>query len=82
MKSASVLETIMRTYVVQNVNMNLVGVQPADFVIQPDLRNFDITEFSRADEMSSIGAETTIDLMPTLERLLSGVDDKLFIRSL
>ena len=82
MKSASVLETIMRTYVVQNVNMNSVGVQPADFVIQPDVRDFDITEFSRADEMSAIGAETTIDLMPKLQQQLSRVDDKLFIRSL
>jgi predicted acylesterase/phospholipase RssA/CRP-like cAMP-binding protein len=78
MKSASVLETIMRTYVVQNVNMNSVGVQPADFVIQPDVRDFDITEFSRADEMSAIGAETALELLPKLKQILSRVDDKLF----
>ena len=78
MKSASVLETIMRTYVVQNVNMNSVGVQPADFVIQPDVRDFDVTEFSRADEMSTIGAQTTRESLPQLKQLLSRVDSKLF----
>ena len=78
MKSASVLETIMRTYVVQNVNMNSVGVQPADFVIQPDVRDFDITEFSRADEMSAIGAQTAHESLPQLKQLLSRVDSKLF----
>ena len=78
MKSASVLETIMRTYVVQNVNMNSVGVQPADFVIQPDVRDFDITEFSRADEMSVIGAKIARESLPKLKQLLSRVDDKLF----
>jgi predicted acylesterase/phospholipase RssA len=78
MKTASILETIMRTYVVQNVNMNSVGVQPADFVIQPDVRDFDITEFSRADEMSAIGAKTTLELLPQLKQLLSRVDDRLF----
>ncbi len=78
MKPASILETIMRTYVVQNVNMNSVGVQPADVVIQPDVRNFEITEFSRADEMSAIGAETTLDMLPQLFQLLSRVDSQLF----
>ena len=78
MKSASVLETIMRTYVVQNVNMNSVGVQPADFVIQPDVRDVDVTEFSRADEMSTIGAQTTRESLPQLKQLLSRVDSKLF----
>jgi predicted acylesterase/phospholipase RssA len=78
MKPASVLETIMRTYVVQNVNMNSVGVQPADFVIQPNVMDFDITEFSRADEMSMIGSETTHEVLPRLKQLLSRVDDKLF----
>ncbi len=78
MKPASIIETIMRTYVVQNVNMNSVGVQPADFVIQPDVRDFEITEFSRADEMSAIGAKSTLDVLPQLKQLLSRVDSQLF----
>lgn len=78
MKAASVLETIMRTYIVQNVNMNSVGVQPADFVIQPNMSEFNSTEFSRADEMAAIGTQSAIQSMPELKRLLSQIDDKLF----
>ena len=78
MKSASVLQTILRTYIVQNVNMNSVGVKPADFVIQPDTSEFAATEFNRADEMAAIGRKTTLESMPALKQLLSRVDDKLF----
>ena len=81
MRSASTLQTIMRTYLVQNVNMNSVGVEPADFVIQPDVKEFDIAEFTRADEMAAIGEKTTRDTMPQLKQLLSRIDDKLFTRN-
>jgi len=39
--------------------MNSVGVQPADFVVAPDVTSFDISEFTRADEMAVIGETTT-----------------------
>ena len=78
MKSASAIKTILRTYVVQNVNMNSVGVAPADFVIQPDVTGFDITEFTRADEMAAIGAETTRKAIPKLREYLADFDKELF----
>ncbi len=78
MKSASIMNTILRTYVVQNVNMNSVGVAPADFVIQPDVTGFDITEFVRAKEMATIGAETTLREIPKLRKLLATVDKQLY----
>lgn len=78
MKSASVLQTILRTYIVQNVNMNSVGVKPADFVIQPDTSEFAATEFNRVDEMAAIGRKTALESMPSLKQLLSRVDDQLF----
>lgn len=78
MKSASFIQTLLRTYVVQNVNMNSVGVAPADIVIQPDVTEFDITEFTRAKEMAAIGEETTIAAMPKLKELLAKFDDKVF----
>lgn len=78
MKTASIMKTILRTYVVQNVNMNSVGVAPADFVIQPDVTGFDITEFSRAKEMAAIGAETALDSIPKLKALLATVDKELY----
>lgn len=81
MKVASTLQTIMRTYLVQHVNLNAVGEQPADFAIQPDVTEFDITEFTRADEMAAIGEKATLDKMPALLKLLAQVDNKLFIAS-
>jgi len=78
MKPASAIKTILRTYVVQNVNMNSVGVAPADFVIQPDVTQFDITEFTRADEMAAIGKQTALESMPRLKELLAHYDKQLF----
>ena len=78
MKSASAFETILRTYLVQNLNMNSVGEEPADFVIQPNVSKFDLTEFMRADEMSAIGEETTLKAIPELKTLLAKLDKQLF----
>ena len=55
----STIQVIMRQTMVQDYNMNSVGVQPADFVVAPDVTSFDISEFTRADEMAHIGEATT-----------------------
>ncbi len=78
MKHASAINTVLRTYVVQNANMNSVGVAPADFVIQPDISEFEITEFTRADEMAEIGKSKTRELIPKLRELLRTIDPPLF----
>ncbi len=43
----STIQVIMRQSMIQNYNMNSVGVQPADFVIAPDVTAFDLSEFTR-----------------------------------
>ena len=78
MKQASAISTLLRTYVVQNVNMNSVGVAPADFVIQPDISEFGIAEFTRADEMAEIGKLKTRELISKLRELLCTIDPTLF----
>lgn len=78
MKKASTIKTILRTFVVQNVNMNSVGVAPADFVIQPNVNEFDIAEFTRAGEMSAIGEKSANEAMPRLKKMLAKLDGKLF----
>lgn len=78
MKSASTLQTLIRTFLVQSVNMNSVGVQPADFVIQPEVTEFESVEFSRAQEMADIGAASTEMVLPQLKKILSHVDAQLF----
>jgi predicted acylesterase/phospholipase RssA len=78
MRSASTLQTILRSYLVQNKNMNSVGVQPADVVIEPDVTQFELTEFNRTDELAAEGAKATLEVIPKIKELLSQLDDKMF----
>ena len=74
----STIQVIMRQNMIQNYNMNTVEVQPADFVIAPDVTSFDISEFTRADEMALIGETTTNATVAKLRKMLSKLDSKLF----
>jgi len=74
----STVQVIMRQSMIQNYNMNSVGVKPADFVIAPDVTSFDISEFTRADEMAVIGEKTTNETVANLRKMLSKLDSKLF----
>ena len=44
-RAASSIETLLRSYLVQNHSVNSLGVQDADFVIEPDVTQFDLTAF-------------------------------------
>ena len=72
------IQVIMRQTMVQDYNMNSVGVQPADFVLAPDVTSFDISEFTRADEMARIGEATTDASVAKLRKMLNRLDAKLF----
>ncbi len=74
----STIQVIMRQNMIQGYKMNSVGVQPADFVIAPDVTSFDISEFTRADEMAVIGEMTTNETVAKLRNMLSKLDSKLF----
>jgi hypothetical protein len=63
---------------VQNFNMNSVGVQPADFVIAPDVTAFDLAEFERAGELSAVGERTAGEALAIIKQQLSRLDSKLF----
>src|SRR5260370_18342702 len=41
-RAVSTLQVIMRQNMIQNRNMNAVGVQPADFVVAPNVTSFNI----------------------------------------
>jgi hypothetical protein len=58
--------------------MNDVGVKPADFVIAPDVTSFDVSEFTRADEMAVIGENATNASVHQLKAMLSKLDPKMF----
>jgi predicted acylesterase/phospholipase RssA len=77
-KFVSTIQVVMRQAMIQSYSMNAVGVQPADFVIAPDVTSFDISEFTRADEMAVIGERTTDESVQQLKGMLSKLDPKLF----
>ncbi len=74
----STLKVIMRTQLVQNVNMNAVGVQPADFVIEPDVTAFDLSEFERTDELALVGERETYEHILKIKQVLAKLDPQLF----
>ena len=77
-KTPSVMQTLMRGYVVQSVNMNSVGVQPADLIIDLDVTRFDLSEFTRTDELAAVGVETTEASMERIRTALADLDKELF----
>lgn len=77
-KLFSTIPVILRQQMIQSFSMNAVGVSPADFVIAPDVTAFDISEFTRADEMAVIGEQAGLRSMKPLRTMLSKLDSKLF----
>lgn len=74
----STIHVVMRQSMIQNHSMNAVGIQPADFVITPDVTAFDISAFTRADEMAVIGELTTSESIERLKAMLAKLDAKVF----
>jgi NTE family protein len=78
MSTVGTSRNITRSYLVQNVNMNSIGVQPADVVIEPDVTEFGMTGFSRADELATVGEADARQEIPNIKHLLKQLDAKLF----
>jgi NTE family protein len=78
MRSASVIQTILRSFLVQSTSVNAIGVAPADYVIEPDVTGFELTAFNRTDELAAIGEQTTLQAVPQIKRLLNRLDGALF----
>ncbi len=78
MRSASTIQTILRSFLVQSTNINAIGVQPADIVIEPDVTGFELTEFTRTDELAAIGEHATTKAIPKIKNLLHRLDAGLF----
>jgi predicted acylesterase/phospholipase RssA/CRP-like cAMP-binding protein len=78
MKPASILQTVLRSTLVQNVSVNAIGIKPADFVIELDVSEFETTDFALTDQMAAIGEKTTRDVIPQIKELLSQLDKESF----
>ena len=76
--SPGILPTLLRSWLVQNHNLNAHGVSPADVVIEPDVTGFDGTEFMQAKELAAIGETAALQQIPHISRLLARLDPLLF----
>jgi predicted acylesterase/phospholipase RssA len=77
-KKPTVVQTLLRSLLVQNHSLNAQGVQPADVVIETDMRGFDLTAFTRATEMAAIGEAAGLEAVPKIRQLLTRLDPQLF----
>jgi predicted acylesterase/phospholipase RssA len=77
-KKPSVVQTVLRSLLVQNHSLNAIGVEPADVVIEPDVTGFDLTEFMRAKELAAIGEAAALEQIPKIQQLLTRLDPQLF----
>jgi predicted acylesterase/phospholipase RssA/CRP-like cAMP-binding protein len=77
-KKPTIIQTILRSLLVQNFSLNSFGVRPADVVIEPDVTGFDLTEFMRAKELAAIGEAATIEQVPKILQFLNRLDPQLF----
>jgi NTE family protein len=77
-RKPTVVQTLLRSLLVQNHSLNAQGVQPADVVIETDVRGFDLTAFTRAREMAAVGHAAGLDAVPRIRQLLARLDPQLF----
>ena len=77
-KKPTIVQTLLRSLLVQNHSLNAFGVSPADVVIEPDVRGFDLTEFMRAKELAAIGEAAALEQIPKIRQLLARLDPQLF----
>jgi predicted acylesterase/phospholipase RssA len=77
-KRPGLVQTLLRSFLVQSHNMNAIGVQPADLVIEPDVTGFDLTEFMQAPKLAAIGEAAALQQIPQIQHLLSRMDAQLF----
>jgi predicted acylesterase/phospholipase RssA len=78
MRTPSSLRTLLRTLEVQNVSLNAIGVQPAEVVIEPEVLDFDLSEFMRAKELATAGEKAALVQIPKIKQLLARLDAGLF----
>jgi NTE family protein len=78
MRTPSNLRTLLRTLEVQNFNRNAIGVRPADVVIEPEVIDFDLSEFMRARELFAVGEQAALAQIPKIQQLLARLDPVLF----
>ena len=78
MRIPSSVQTLLCTLEVQNFSLNAIGVRPAEVVIEPEVVEFDLSEFMRARELFTVGEQAALVQIPKIQQLLARLDPALF----
>jgi predicted acylesterase/phospholipase RssA/CRP-like cAMP-binding protein len=78
MKHATTVQTLVRTHLVQSYNLDARGIQSADFVIEPDVAKFDLSAFTRTEELAVAGEQATLEVISQIKEALVRLDPQLF----
>jgi NTE family protein len=78
MRRPSTIQTLLRSFLVQSHSVNALGVQPADFVIEPDVTQFELSAFTQADEIAAVGEQATLAAIEPIRAMLHRLDPQLF----
>jgi predicted acylesterase/phospholipase RssA/CRP-like cAMP-binding protein len=78
MRIPSSVQTLLRTLEVQNFSLNAIGVRPAEIVIEPEVVDFDLSEFMRARELFAVGEQAALVQVAKIQQLLARLDPTLF----
>jgi NTE family protein len=47
-------------------------------VIEPDVTEFELTEFNRTDELAAAGEKATLEVVPKIKKALAQLDHQMF----
>jgi predicted acylesterase/phospholipase RssA len=78
MRRASTIQTLLRSYLVQSHSVNALGVQPADFVIEPDVTGFELSAFGETPAIAAVGDQTAGGVIAPIRTMLARLDPQLF----
>jgi NTE family protein len=78
MKTPGVMATLLRTLSVLDQNMSAIGANAADFTIEPDVSDMDMSAFQEAPRFAELGRQETEASIGRLKEMLHRVDSKLF----
>ena len=75
--SPNFLQTYMRIYAIQNSKLTTSGIRAADVTIEPDLSDFSLAAFTKAEEMAKIGKAAAEEKIPDIKSLIASLEMRL-----
>jgi predicted acylesterase/phospholipase RssA len=69
---------LLRAKDVTDRNLNAIGTRAADFIIEPDVSHYDMSDFKRTPEIAAVGQSAAAAAIPRIREMLAQMDRQLF----